>query len=126
MKKKGKQKHHAFLFSGSADYIRVDSSLIPAYFSIFRCLSGSFRYIPVPLLPSLAVNKTRIGFQIGLGIGSDWYLRLRCKIIILRKAVLTVTQVTRNKKIMEVAFKMSFAYLQQVVAIIPCSFPRFS
>ena len=48
--KNGKLKHHILPFSGSADHIRVHSSLIPAHFSIFRCHSGSFRYIPVPFL----------------------------------------------------------------------------
>ena len=37
-------------FSGRADHIRVDCSLIQAHFSIFRCHSRSFRYIPVPFL----------------------------------------------------------------------------
>ena len=48
--KNGKLKHHILPFSDSADHIRVHSSLIPAHFSIFRCHSGSFRYIPVPFL----------------------------------------------------------------------------
>jgi len=49
-KKNRKLKHHILPFSGSADHIRVHSSLILAHFSIFRCHSGSFRYIPVPFL----------------------------------------------------------------------------
>ena len=49
-KKNGKLKHHILPFSGSDDHIRFHSSLIPAHFSIFRCHSGSFRYIPVPFL----------------------------------------------------------------------------
>ena len=48
--KNGKLKHHILRFSGSSDHIRVHSSLIPAHFSIFRCHSGSFRYILVPFL----------------------------------------------------------------------------
>ena len=48
--KNGKLKHHILPFSGSTDHIRVHFSLIPAHFSIFRCYSGSFRYIPVPFL----------------------------------------------------------------------------
>ena len=48
--KNGKLKHHILPFSGSADHICVHSSLIPAHFSIFRCHSGSFRYILVPFL----------------------------------------------------------------------------
>ena len=48
--KNGKLKHHILPFSGSADHIRVYSSLIPAHFSIFRCHSGSFRYIPTAVI----------------------------------------------------------------------------
>ena len=48
--KHGKLKHHILPFSGSADHIRVYSSLIPAHFSIFRCHSGSFRYIPTAVI----------------------------------------------------------------------------
>ena len=48
-KKNGKRKHHILPFSGSgsADHIRVHSSLIPAH---FRYISVSFRLVPVPFL----------------------------------------------------------------------------
>ena len=64
-KKNRKLKHHILPFSGSADHIRVHSSLIPAHFSIFRCHSGSFRYIPVPFL-SIPVPFLSIPFRSGV------------------------------------------------------------
>ena len=47
--------------------------------------------------PSTKSGLDRFG-RIELRIGSDWYFRFWCRRIILRKAVLVVTQVALNKK----------------------------
>ena len=88
---------------------------------------------------STAVNKTRIGLlgsdRIGLWIWSDWQFALNSKLHWTWLLVGCCTTARDSAKadrcedvlLMKVMWRLkrSFAYWQQVVAIVPCSFPRF-